>query len=256
MGFGIRRLRLWRLRRWVAVCAVLAGVVAVCSVWKVSLVPLKFQPRALDMATGWTSMLIDNPTSVVLDLRQDTYSMEALSDRGVLLGTVMANGPLREAIARRAGISPKILRVEAPLTPIQPRVPVEKGKERRTSDILRSTDQYRLHLEVDPTVPVLDIYSQAPNTKAAADLANAAVDAARVYVNQLAVNEGTQDRYRIHIRQLGRAQAAVINAGVRWQVGLLAFSLTFALGCALLIVVSRIRDGWRMASLADEPAEA
>ncbi len=255
MGFGIKTTRLWRLRYLVAACAVLALAASVWSVWRVDLRHQR-KPRALDMATAWTSMMVDNPKPTLLDLTQDTYSLEALSDRAVVLGTVMANGPLREAIARRAGVPAHVLRVDAPLTPIQPRVPVERGKEKKTSDILRSTDQYRLHLEVDPTVPVLDVYSQAPSARMAEQLADAAVAAAREYIDQLGVAEGTPERYRIHVRQLGRAHGEVINPGVRWQVAFLAFSLTFGLGCAVLITLSWIGDGWRMARLADKPADA
>jgi hypothetical protein len=256
MVLGIRSTRLWRLRAGAVVCVVLSLLAAVWSVWKIDLLPPRLQPRALDMATASTSVMIDNPKSVLLDPTQDTYSLEALTDRAVLLGTVMANAPVRDSIARRAGIPASVLKVEAPLTPQQPRAPLEKGKEKHTSDILRSTDQYRLDMEVDPAVPVLDLYTQAPSAGMAVRLANAAVDAARVYVDQLAKSEGTPLRYQVRVRQLGRAQGAVINDGVRWQVAMLVFFLAFALGCAGLFVISRMVDGWRTAALTERPAEA
>jgi hypothetical protein len=256
MGLGIRATRLWRLRAGVAACAVLSLFASVWSVWRIDPLAMRAQPRALEMATAWTSVLIDTPKSALLDLHQDTYGLEALTDRAVFLGTMMANSPIRAEIARRAGIPASALKVVAPLTLQQPRAPLEKGKEKRTTDILRSTDQYRLDMEVDPTVPVLDLYTQAPSAAQAVRLANVSVDAARDYVDGLAKTEGTPLRFQIRVRQLGRAQGAVINDGVRWQVALLTLFLTFALGCAILVGVSRIVDGWRMAALAERTADA
>ena len=53
-----------------------------------------------------------------------------------------------------------VLRVDAPLTAKQPRARVEAGNEKKASDILRSNDQYRLNIQANPTVPMLDIYAR------------------------------------------------------------------------------------------------
>jgi hypothetical protein len=238
----------------VVVSALLAGLVAVWSVANISLSPLHLTPRALEMATGATHVVVDTPRSSVLDLRQNTYSLEALTQRAVLLGNVMANGRVREAIAERAGVPVETLQVSAPLTPKQPRAQVGSANTKHTSDIFKSTDQYRISIQANPTVPVLDIYSQAPTARSAALLADASVSALSEYLASLAATQHIPPKDQIRLLQLGHARAHVINKGIDWQVAFLAFVLAFSLACATAIFFSRVRSGWRTARLAEQQA--
>jgi hypothetical protein len=253
MGLGKRFWTLWTLRPYVVGCALVALSVALWSVADISLAPPGLKPRALDMATGTTHVVVDTPKTAILDLRQNTYSFESLTQRAVLLGNVMANGPVREAIARRAGVPVEALQIAAPLTAKQPRAAAGSANQKRTGDILKSTDQYRLSIQANPTVPVLDIYSQAPSAKSAEVLANAAVDGLREYLTGLAASKQVPAEDQVKLVQLGRARGTVINQGIDWQVSFLVFVLTFGFACATVIVFSRIRHGWRAAALADRP---
>jgi hypothetical protein len=252
MGLGKRLWTLWRLWPMVIAAALLSLVVAVWSVAEISIAPPRLTPRALDMATGTTHIVVDTPRSSVLDLRQNTYSFEALTQRAVLLGNVMSNGPVREGIARRAGVPVEVLQITAPLTRKQPRAVAGSANQKKASDILKSTDQYRLNIEANPTVPVLDIYSQAPTAKSAAVLANASVDALKEYLNNLAASQQIPSKEQIQIRQLGRARGAVITEGIDLRVSFLAFVLTFSFACATGIFLSRVWRGFRLAALADQ----
>jgi hypothetical protein len=256
MDFGTRLRSLWRMKAGVAACLVLALVAAVWSLESVSLFPPKLRGRSLEMATASTHVVVDTPRSTLLDLRQDTYALDGLTKRAVLLGNVIANGPVRESIARRAGIPVEVLHVDAPLTAKQPRARIEAGNEKKASDILRSNDQYSLNIQANPTTPVLDIYAQTPTAKSAETLANAAVDSLQAYLADLAQSESTPELQRIRLLQLGTARGVVINEGIHWQVALLAFLLTFALACATLIFLSRVSLGWRMASLSERQASS
>jgi hypothetical protein len=254
MGLGKRIWTLWRIRPFVAVSALLAAFAALWSVADIGVAPPRLTPRALEMATGTTHVVVDTPRSSVLDLRQNTYSFEALTQRAILLGNVIANGTVREAIARRAGVPVDALRVTAPLTRKQPRAPAGSTNQKKASDLLESTDQYRLTIEANPTVPVLDIYSQAPTASKAEVLANAAVDGLKEYLTGLATSQQIPDEDQIRIRQLGRARGTVINEGIDWQVSFLAFVLTFSFACATAIFLSRVERGFRMAQFADQQA--
>ena len=128
MGFGKRLRELWRMKAGVAVCLVLALIAAVWSLENVSLFPPKLTARSLEMATASTHVVVDTPRSTLLDLRQDTYELEALTKRAVLLGNVIANGPVKESIARRAGIPVEVLRVEAPAHR-RAATPANRGRE-------------------------------------------------------------------------------------------------------------------------------
>jgi hypothetical protein len=256
VGTGIRLRKLWRLKLGVAISVALALFAGVWSVEKISLAPPGLSPRSLEMATASTHVLVDTTTSGMVDLRQDTYSFDGLTSRAVVLGNVIASSQLQARIAQRAHVPVERLRIQAPLTSQQPAPPVDSENARHTSDILRSTDQYRVDLKSNPTVPMLDVYAQAPTADSAAALANAAFDELKAYLAELVARQNTPLKDQIHPVQLGRATGVVINHGVRWQAAFLAFLLTLGISCATVTFLARVRAGWRQAALSERAAEA
>jgi hypothetical protein len=254
MQLGRHLRELWRLRLGVAISFALALFIAVSSIDHVSLLPPKVSSRQLEIAAASTRVLIDSPRSEIIDLRTDTYAFTSLTTRAALLGNVMASAPVREYIARRAKIDPARIQASAPITADVPRNLNEPGSERRASDILRSTDQYRLDIQSNPTVPILNISAQAPNKDAAERLANGAVDGLRDYLAALAVRQGTDPKKQVRLEQLGRARGGVINHGIGLQIALLSFIFVFTLSCCALLFLSRVRRGWSAAA-ADEARE-
>jgi hypothetical protein len=253
MGFGIRLRSLWEIRRWVVACAAVALFAAVWSVAKVSLLPPGLESRSLRMATASTQVVVDTPRSTLLDIRQDTYGLEALTNRAVLLGNVMASPPVRAAAAQRAGVPFEAIEVAPPLTPRQPRPVAEGGTKRQAGDILKLNGEYRLIIRSNPTVPILDVYAQTPTPESAAALANAAVEALQAHLTDLAGAAQTPDADQIRLVQLGRARGTVINGGFQLQVAVLAFLLTFAVACGTVVFFRRTREGWRVAAIPEQP---
>jgi hypothetical protein len=251
VGIGIRIRKLWHLKLGVLISLAVALFASVWSIYKVSLSPPGLAPRSLDMATGVTHVMVDTPTSTMIDLRQDTYGVQALTDRSVLLGNVIASSSVEAKIARRAHVPVARLRILAPLTNTQPSPPTDSQNARHTSDLIKSMDQYRLNIKVNATVPMIDIYSQTPDAKSAAALAEAAVDELRLYVNDLAAAQQTPAKDQIRLVQLGRATSIVINHGVKYQVALLVFLLVFLASCATATFIVRVRAGWHAAALAE-----
>ena len=233
--------------------ALLAGV---WSVEKISVSPPGLSPRSLEMATASSHVLVDTPSSQLIDLRVDTYNVDGLKNRVVLLGNVLASSSVQARIAQRAHIPAEVLRVQAPLTAAQPSQPPDSENTRHTTDILKSTDQYRIDLKANPSVPMLDIYAQAPTAATAAALANSAVSELQAYVSQLAATQDTPPKDQIHPIQLGHATGVVINGGVKWQAAFLAFLLTFGISCATVTFLARVRAGWRQAALSERAAES
>jgi hypothetical protein len=249
VGIGIRMRTLWGLKAGVLASLAVALLAALWSVDRISVLPPGLTPRSLEMATAAAHVVVDTPSSALLDLRQDTYSFEGLRNRAVLLGNVVSSSTVRQNIARRTHVPLEVLRIQAPLTAQQSAPAVDSDTARHTSDILRANDQYRLTLQANPSVPMLDFYAQAPTAQAAAALANVAVEELRAYLARLAVTQRTPAKAQIHVVQLGRAQGTVINKGINWQVALLTFLLTFGACCATVIFLSRVRAGWRIAAL-------
>lgn len=255
MQLGMHLRELLRLRLSVVLALLFAIFAAVQVTYKISLDPPGLKPRALEMGTASTRVLVDTRSSTVLDLRYARGDIDSLTSRALLLGNVMASAPVRAYIARRAHVPADVIRASTPVTPDYPRPAAVVGEERKTSDILRSTDQYRLSIRANPTVPIIEIYAQAPSAKAAQSLANAAVDGLRDYIADVATQNGVAQAQRAQLLQLGRARGGVINPGVRVQALLLTFGFVFLLSCGAILFVSRVRAGWRL-SQASEGHEA
>ena len=254
MEFGIRLRSLWRLKFSLLLCLLIAALAAVWSVERITLSPFAVAPRKLQTAAASTHLLVDSQSSMLIDLRENTYNLEGLRNRAVLLGNVAASSEVRAGIAKLAGIPVEALRVQPPLTSEMTTRPADSDNPQSTSDILKSMDQYRLSFTANPSVPMLDIYAQAPTAEAAAALANGAVDELKHYMEQLAANQRTPDALQIRLLPLGRAHGVVINKGADRQVAILAFILTFGIACATVIFLSRVRTGWRQAKLAEQTA--
>ena len=202
---------LWRLKLGLAFAILLSLLVSLSSVQKIGLLPPKLSPRELEMGTASTHVLVDTPKSTAVNAKAKASALAGLTSRASLLGNVVVSPPVREFIARRAHIRPEQIQAVGPLTPDVPRALAEPGHEKRTSDILRSADQFRLDVQVQPTAPIIDIYAQAPNSQAAQELANAAVDGLGDYLKTVAGTQQIQTDDQVKLLQLGRARGSVIN---------------------------------------------
>jgi hypothetical protein len=241
---------LWRQPLGLAVSVIVALVAAVWSVADIGILPPRLEPRAVEMATAYTEVVVDTRYSSVTDLRQATDDIQPLRNRAVLIGTMMGTAPVRAHIARRAGVPVDRLQIVAPRTPQQPRPVLENGAKKGPGDLFKSTDQYRLDIQVNPTVPFLDIYAQAPTAEASEQLANAAVDGLDDYLRKWASSDRTPEAMQVRLKQQGSARGEVINEGVQLQVVFVVFCVVFGLSSAVLIMIERVRRGWQYEAVA------
>ncbi|HEY8466966.1 MAG TPA: hypothetical protein VIL04_09195 [Solirubrobacterales bacterium] len=239
-----------RTRRGLLAVAGVALLATVVVNFSVSLAPPHVEWRTPQLASASTQVLVDSPRSTLVDLREDSYGMDALSRRAVVMGTLLASPSVRDHIAQRAGIDPALLRTTSPATPEQPRAVAVPGSQPRVSDLLRSADGYSLSFRVTPNVPILDVYAEAPSVGEAERLADAAMTGLADYLDEVAEREGTDPASRVELRQLGEASGGLVNRGanIRWAV--LTFAISFALAAAVAIFVSRARRGWRSTAVA------
>jgi hypothetical protein len=247
MGLGRHLRELWENRLGFAACVALAALAALWSIAEISLTPPGIEPRVVEIASASTRAVVDSPTSAVLDLDIPTTNLEGMTNRGVLVGNMIASEPVRGYVARRADVKPELLQVASPVTPDFPRPLATSGK-RTTKDILKSPKEYRLSIQANPTVPILDIYAEAPTVEAARALANGAVDGMSDYLRDLAAEQDIPAARRVHIEQLGTAHGGLINDGVSVKLAALSFVLTFALAAGTVLALTRVRRGWRVES--------
>ena len=252
MRLGMHLRELVGLPIWaVLASALLATFAAVWSVASISLFPPGLKSRGAGIATAQTQVVVDTPYSAVLDLRQPTDDVDGLKNRAVLIGTLMSSADVRGDIARRAGIPAERLQVVAPRTPEQPRAVQPASDKPGPGDLLKSTNQYRLDVQANPTIPLLTIDAQAPTAQASQRLANAGVSGLRDYLRGLAASDGAPNGLQVRLRQLGAAKGSLINPGVQLQVAIVVFVLVFPLSCLAAILIARVRRGWQIA--ADAP---
>jgi hypothetical protein len=252
MDLGRHLRELFSLHRSVVICLAIALLAALNTVYRLP----SFEPRAVQMASATAEVLVDTRMSAVHDLRQGSSEFEKMTNRAVLIGNVMASPPVLRYISVHSGVPPSRIRVQPPLTPDFPRPLSGFGEDPKTRDLLRSTDQYRIDIQANPTVPILQVYAQAPNAKAAATLANASVAGLRDYLEATAKEQGTPAGDIVRLSPLGRAHGKVITGGIRWQLAFVTFIVVFGLSAATAVFLSRIRRGWKEADAFDEAFEA
>lgn len=254
MKLGIHLYELWRLRVGLVLSLVFALLISLSTAYNISLLPPRLEQRAMALSAASTHVLVDNPKSVLL-YGVGTDQLDQMSQRALLMGNVMASIPVRQYIARRAGVPENLIQVSSPLTPAYPR-PIANGTSNQpsTTDLLRSNNQYRINIKANPTVPILDIYTEASSVKTADTLANAAVAGLRDYLASVAQTQAIPAAQQVRIQQLGAAQGGTVTGSVNAEVAALVFFFVFALSSVASLVVARVVRGWRLSAEARKPA--
>jgi hypothetical protein len=252
MRFGIRLHRLWQLRAAVAVCFVLALAVSVWSVADVSLSPLGLHARLHQSASASVSVVVDTPESSMIDLRQDTGSIDVLRTRSTLLGTIIVTPSVRLAIAQRAGVPLETLEVLPPFSSIRPELP---SKKVQTDGAQRVVEPNSITVRTSETVPLMEIFTRAESVRTAEKLADATISESQRYLAQVASAQRTPQKSQIRLLPLGRAEGSVIDEGVGWKTPILIFGFLFGIACASVIFFARVRNDWRLAVLSERTVE-
>jgi hypothetical protein len=237
----VRRRRLAALVLLSAVVALLAGG---ASVFKVGLIPPSLEPRPLQEGAAVTRAALRLQPRPSLNALN---AFEGQAKRGDLIANAMASRQLLEATGRLAEIDPNSITATAELNEGVPRAFSEPGSERRADEILDSHDPYRLDIQARPTVPIIDIYSQAPSVEQAERLANASIEAANRYLVGLAGGSHGGGRPPVTLIQLGKAQGGSLEPAAPFEIAALTFLVTFAMTFGLLFLLIQIRRGWMRA---------
>jgi hypothetical protein len=199
---------------------------------------------AADRGRASTHILVDTPESTTVDLRQSTYDIEGLTNRALLVSNAIASPAVRERLAAHAGVPPNEIRTTTPLNAEYPEGVAETGGPQDTSG-LYPTSAYRLNVQSDPTVPVIEIDTEAPTPEGAVKLANAAAAGLNSYLSADAGSGAAPPSARLDVVQLGRAQPLVTARGAGPLITTLVFLLVFAAAAATVLFVARVRSGWR-----------
>jgi hypothetical protein len=252
MQVGKALYQLSRRPRLVGLSLLIAALAAVFSAYRVSLAPPALHSRAIGMAAASTQVLVDNPYTIVLDLNQGSYQLQQMAQSATLLGNVIGSLSVRADIAKIVGVPVQAIDTTEPATPEFPQA-IALPNNRKTTDLLASNNQYRINIQANPTVPILNIYTEAHSPAMAKALANAAVTGLRDYLATVAPS--TPAKKQIQLDQLGQAQGGAVTGGLRVEVLLLVFLFALAITGTVLFVIDRIVRGWRLAKDVAKPSD-
>ena len=244
MLIGLYLRELWRHKLGLVVACLLAALATVQVVWGITLSPLSVGSESLRMASASAEVVVDTPRSSIVNPQADAYTLKSLTNRALIVGNLMSGLPVREYIAEKSGVPLDKVRVEAPLTPEQPRPLADSANDPHITDLFKRPDEYRLSIQATPMAPVLDLYAVAPTAAEARALTTSAVEGLRTYLGSLDESQKVPAASQVRLERLGVAQSGAIASGASFQLGLLTFLFVFALGCVAILALERVRRGW------------
>lgn len=229
---------LWRLRRYVAgvcVLALLAGAALIS--------------REYTVGTATARILVDTPSSQVADVSPKGVGLVALQAN--LLATVMVDGTIKSAIARRVGVKPdQLVGVTTAATepstgsstsgPAPVSAPSGPNVYALTTQILTDNSGNNL--------PIIQLSAQAPTATSATRLADAATASVSDYVASKAAAERIPNSHRLQINALNASPAGTDVRGPSKIIGVVVVFVVILLGCAAILGIQALVRGWRAAS--------
>jgi hypothetical protein len=233
-------LHLWDRKVWVAIGLVLAIGAGLGA---------RQALKSSVYAAATTQMVVDSPRSALGDINS---SLDPFTARAGVYALLMTSPQALNAIGREAGIRGDQIAAEGPPSATTPQV----GQTPSTP-----SSKFKLQFNQDPSLPTVDIYSQAPTPSQAVALANAAVTGFANYLQTLEVQGSVPVAQRVKIRQLGDAIGGLVDAGSNTKFAAMATFVVFLAWCGLILFVAKLkatRTRLRAAGAAPEasaPAE-
>jgi hypothetical protein len=229
---------LWRLRAFVALVAILAIVCGWALAYRVSFPP---ERRSYSVGTANANVLIDTPKSQVIAVAPT--GSDTLGARAQVIASLLVDGDIKDAIARRAGVpANKLLAFTE--SPDNPGPPLTRKSLSYKTGVALTSDGSQL--------PIVNVQTQAPTVRQAIDLANDAVAGLGDYLRTTAATEMVPDARRLRFTPLGTAQGHDAARGPGRVMALAVMIFVFFSGCGTILVVSAISRGWRASADSED----
>jgi Fe2+ transport system protein FeoA len=221
---------LGRISGWHVLIVLLAAVLAVLTSFRVTLADLSLHARSLEFGVAKQEIFIDTPTSQLLDANQDVFGPP---ERAFTYVMYLQTDAARATIARSVGLQPNELAASGPFTELVNRPNIVRKLPVPGPPAPQDRD-YRILLDVTDSRPVLTIYAQAPTQHMAVALVDATSRLLRVSVAERLRAVSEPDTTRTVLRTLGPVTGGMVDHGLRWQLSVIVFLVTVAVGFGLL----------------------
>lgn len=228
---------LWNRRWWVLCAGVLAMLLALSTSYRLP----SFEKRAQLVGAASSQVLIDSSTSAIADVDRDPAP---LANRAVVLAQYMSSAEARTAIAAQMDLSPTQIAADGPFSSLTDRSTYQATPAGpRANQLTEENAIYRLVFDAQLSLPIVSIYTQAPDAENATELAAAATSVLTGYVAEL--DEGIPPKRRITVSSLGEPEGGTVNDGANPTMALLAFVAAFVVFCTLIVLGSGLARQWR-----------
>jgi hypothetical protein len=243
--FGHLR-QLWRQRFLVAVGFGLALLAGTLITYSISGFPPKLESRQYVVGVATASVFVDSASSQVADLGGEAKlsDVASLTVRAQLLANLLGTSPLREQIARQAGISPETLVAISPDDAADTGTTVSVGATLDESDRRASV----VNLSVRETVPIITVAVRAPDRATAARLASSTVTRLKQYLGSVAAVDRVPNSRRLVVKPLGSAHSATEPRGPGRVLAVGISVLLLLLWCGAILAIAGFARGWRQAA--------
>lgn len=232
---------LWRRKHLVALVLIASLLVGFFLAFRPGIPP---KSRQYDVSIAVSDILIDTSNSQVVAVGGRSPDLPTLAGRANLLGNLMTSGPLKNAIAKEAGIPAGKIVVVPPANPNTPGIapaPVKPPASQNVSD----ADAVILTLSTDETLPILHAVAQAPDLATARRLSHATIVGLRAYLGSVAAAQDIPAAHQLVVRKFGAPLATKARRGLPRRYALAAMIVLAALGCGAILGGSWFIRSWK-----------
>jgi hypothetical protein len=228
---------LGKRRRWVIGAFLLALLVGISTNYKLP----SLEKKSLLVGAASSQVLIDSSTSAIADVDRDPAP---LANRAVVLAQYMSSAEARTQIADKMGLAPTQISADGPFSSLTDRSTYQATPAGpRANQLTEENAVYRLVFDAQLSLPIISIYTQAPDASSATELAGAATSVLKAYVSDL--DDGIPRARQITVSQLGEPEGGTVNDGANPILAFLAFLGVFVVLCTLIVLGSGLARQWR-----------
>jgi capsular polysaccharide biosynthesis protein len=242
--------KLWHLKLFVALVAVVAAFAAVKSAYDVSLAPPGLESKAIQVGAATTELLVDSNQSPLAALN-DQYV--PLTERAAIYARFMSSPPVQKAIAEEVDLPAGVIATQSPDT-VNPAASEAQGASGADPGAVQAPElgtgaPYQLTFL--PRANIVSVYAQAPTPRQAERVANGAVHAFQKWIRDVQDEQNITAGARIELRQLGGARGGMITSGPDRKMAVLVFLGLLAGGCMLILAIANVVRNLRSAQAAE-----
>ena len=241
--------RLWQERIAAIACAVLAVVVAILATFHISLAPPALKPRALQLGTAGTSLLIDSRHSSLGAVNAKSSRLATLASDYTELANTQ---PIIAPIARALGVGPAAVGVQVQITSQVPLSQQQPLEPQVGTEILATRRRYYLVARNDAGSQTMAFFAQAPTGRQAILMVRTATSALRRLIATEAHQARVPASQRAVVRTIGHLSGGTLDSHVSEEAAVLIALLAWVLAMAAFLV---IKDQARRSALRRPPPE-